>query len=73
LTALFGVLRAAGVAALPLAIVLFGAAPALALAGARYGYRRGVRVGGSLVIAAFATLWLLERVAGHVVLRGALG
>lgn len=47
--------------------------PALVFAGRRWGYEKGVRRGGSIALAALSLLWLIERVSGHTVLRGALG
>jgi hypothetical protein len=39
----------------------------------RYGYGRMVRIGGSVLLALFSLLWLIERVSGRTFFGGALG
>ena len=62
-----------GVAAAPVAAVVFGGAPLLFLFGRRYGYDTVVRRVGSAVIASLAIFWFIERVARHELLGGWLG
>ena len=39
----------------------------------RWGYGRCVRIGGSVLLALFSLLWLIERASGRTLLGGALG
>jgi hypothetical protein len=71
--AMFALLARFDVPLLPLSLVVFVAAPALYLAGRRWGYDRAVRLGGSSLIAALATFWFFERVLGRSWLGGWLG
>ncbi len=54
-------------------VVLFGLVPALFVSVRALGYPRGGRVGASIVLAALAALWFVERANGWVVLHGRLG
>ncbi len=69
----YAALTARGLPRDVLVAVLFVAVPVLFVTVRGTGYRRGARLGGSLVLAALAILWFTERVTGHAVLHGALG
>jgi hypothetical protein len=69
----FAGLRSFGLPAVQLAIVVFGAPLLLLVAVRRFGYDRAVRLGGSIVLAALAAFWFLERILERTWLGGALG
>ncbi len=73
IVAAYGALAWAGVGRLALGAALFGVIPALALASRRWGYERGVKRLGSVLLAAFGLLWFIERVTGWSLARGAFG
>jgi hypothetical protein len=56
-----------------LCAVALGGPIAVMLALPRFGYRRTVRTGGSVVLLALSTLWFFERVLGKTWLGGWLG
>lgn len=56
-----------------LCAVVIGGPAAIMLALPRFGYERTVRVGGSVLLAALASLWFFERVLGRSFFGGALG
>lgn len=61
------------VPAAPLAAVMLGAVPTLALASRRWGYVKGVRQVGSAVLGALGIYWFVERIFGRSFLGGHLG
>jgi hypothetical protein len=67
------VLARAGVPLAPLAVVVGGGTVGLSLATRRWGYGRAVRGGTSVLLAALAALWLLERVLERQWFGGRLG
>lgn len=74
LGALLGLLWVSGVSLRPWHVVATSLLLALATLGSRQlGYRRGVLLGGSVLIALLGLLWLGERLAGVTLLRGYLG
>lgn len=73
IAAAYGVLAWAGVGRLALGAVLLGVVPLLALASRRWGYERGVRRLGSVLLGVFGMLWFIERVTGWSLARGAFG
>jgi hypothetical protein len=62
-----------GLVAMSTALAIAVVAAIFAALARRVEYSLAVRVGGSVLLGALASLWLLERAIGHALMRGALG